>query len=257
MAEMVKKTNTTRKTTINEETKQLNAELEQDTLVEQEKVLDPRDEEIARLRKENQEKDERFFSLQEQLLALEKKLNQNMNTTYNHISEESYNEDILVGCRAFSPIPLCTSDNRICIIFNGSEEKYISSDDLKELFKITATKNNRSYFENGTFYFVEKSNYDKFKIRVKNDLSKEKVKEIILTTDVNEMIDKVNKISNDLIDRGVLHIFKYTIVELLLDSSNPLKNWSYENRSTLEDYLKVKFDNLIANSGVLKFMTAR
>ena len=77
MAEMVKKTNTTRKTTINEETKQLNAELEQDTLVEQEKVLDPRDEEIARLRKENQEKDERFFSLQEQLLALEKKLNQN------------------------------------------------------------------------------------------------------------------------------------------------------------------------------------
>lgn len=217
-----------------------------------------KDNEVERLKKENAEKDEKIEKLSKEFEELKRMLMQKtepvVKTETNYVNDYNDNDDVLIGCRTFSPTPLATGDGRICIIFNGSEQKYVSVDELKELFRNTPVKDNRKLFETGIFYFVDDKNYERFKIRKKVNLSHDEVKKIILINNTNDMIREVNRISNNLIDTNVLHIFKYTIVEMLTSNKNELKDWSYDSRHELEKYLKIKFDDLIINSRVLDFL---
>jgi len=170
--------------------------------------------------------------------------------------EEPEAKEIIIGCRAFSGAALASNDGTIVYTFNGGEEKGIDSEDLRQVLRENGQRNNKKLFQNGLFYFVDEKYYNIFKIKKNVDLSKEHIAEIVLTKDKDEMIRKVKEMTNDKSDMGVTHTFKFLIAEMLLDEKNPLASWTYDNKKYLETYLGNNFDDLIASSGIFKYLSS-
>lgn len=212
-------------------------------------------EQNKKLKDQNEEQklsfEKRFLKMQEQIESL---LNNGLvqNTkTENLISEET---EILVGCRAFSGATLSNVDGSISIVFVGGEEKYIEIEDMKSLLKENVTRNNKLLFMNGLFYFVNEEYYKKFNIKKNIDLSEKNIIDILLTPDIDKMINKVKDLTNDKHNTSVTHTFQFFVAKLLVDSKHPLAMWKYESRMALETYLENKFDELIAYSGVYQLL---
>ena len=108
-------------------------------------------------------------------------------------------------------------------------------------------------FEDDIFYFVNPEDYSRFKIKKRIDLSRENIIRI-LNLDPIKMIDEVNLLTNNLVDFAVMHNFQFEVVKLLIDKTNPLANWKYENRRHLERYLRQNFDDLEAAVGAIELL---
>ena len=160
--------------------------------------------------------------------------------------------EVLVGCRGIYGGALSTSDDRISFKFECDEEKYINSDDLKELFR-DSKRNNKLNFENDVFYFVDSKYYDIFKIKKRVDFSPENIARI-LCLPTHDMIDEFNIITNNKNSFWLMHEFQYQVVKLLVREDSRLSQWSYENRNTLERYIGQKFDALMASVGALELL---
>lgn len=245
MAQQIKKT--TNNNSKENETKKTNVE---------NNINDEFKKENERLKQESAEKDEKlnelskkFESLQEQLALLMKTANQG------GTNSNEKEPDVLVGCRNVYTDVLATNDNSIVIKFNGCEEKYVDVDDLKTLLKGGGGRNTRRLFEEDTFYFVNPEDYNRFKIKRRVDLSPENLTRILLL-DSNSMIDEINEITDHMNrnNHAIITNLQFGIVKLLIDKSNPLKDWKYENRARLEDYLGRKFDDLMAAIGIIDLL---
>lgn len=163
-------------------------------------------------------------------------------------------EEILIGSRNIYGNCMATNDDRIHYSFLCDEEKYIPVENFKILLNESG-RNLRKSFEEDSFYFVDPTNYERFKIKKKVDLSPENIKRI-LCLDSNAMIDEVNKLTDHLNrnNHALIYNFQFAVVKLLIDKNQPLKDWKYENRVRLEDYLGQKFDNLEAAVGALQLL---
>lgn len=228
-----------------------------------------KDLEIEQLKRELEESKKKNSSFEKQLKELKKLiLTQQQNKASKIEKEEDkfsqYDDSIWIGCHSYTYATLRTSDGRICITFKGREKKLVDVDDLKELFKSNSIQDNRALFERGTFYFANENdedgyyndeNYSKFKIKKRVDLSKEAIKKILFIQNKNDMIMEIKRISNDLSNRGILHILKHSVVDLFV--SGELKNWSFENKQALEEVLRTDFDILMRNLGVFKYLKSK
>lgn len=163
-------------------------------------------------------------------------------------------EDVVVISRNFMDTALESSDGSVTISFRTGEPKYVSVEDMRLLLKEDARHHNRKFFEQGLFYFANEDDYARFKLTKRVDLSPEAVKDIILTENADEMTRKIDALTNKQQNKSILHIFLYEIVEMLEDSSNPLRNWSYDSRAKLEDYVGIKLDTLRARAGVFAIL---
>lgn len=202
--------------------------------------------EIKQLREENEQKTNAINDLSKQIATMQELVNKLMASQLDNTKKEEIDKgDVLIGCRFINGAAMATNDNRLVCKFDCDEEKYVPVEDFKRYLN-EANRNLRNLFEIDGFYFVDPKDYDKFKIRKRLDLSHEKIKEIVFTKSLTNMIDKVNLLTNNKNDFNALHLFQYEICKMLVDPSSPLAGWNYENRIHLEDYIGIKFDELLA-----------
>lgn len=202
--------------------------------------------EIKKLREENEQKEKALDDLTKQFASMQELINKLMANQISGGNKEDYdNGDVLIGCRFVNGASMATNDGRMACKFECDEEKYVPIEDLKIYLK-EANRNLKALFEIDGFYFVNSKDYEKFKIRKRLDLSHEKIKEIVFANSLTDMIDKVNLLTNNKNDFNALHLFQYEICKMLIDPSNPLAGWDYTNRTHLEDYIGIKFDELLA-----------
>lgn len=240
MAQQVKKN-------VNNSTKNENTKPENDFI--------EKDKEIESLKKSNQEKDEEIKNLKNDFNDLKSKLDLILSSggLLSHKSNEE-SEDIKVGYRGVYGGALANATGSLTYKFESNEEKYIDSEDLKQLFKESGLRNNKKMFEDDIFYFVDEKNYSKFKIKKRVDLSKENILRILTLDDVNDTIIELNKMTNTKLDFNVLHAFQYQVARLIIDKNAKLKDWKYENRTALERYINQKFDDLLAGMGAIEIL---
>lgn len=160
----------------------------------------------------------------------------------------------VVGCRAFSGAPLVNQDESLNYSFACGEEKEIYISDLKDLLKDSGVRKNKILFRDGIFYFKDPQYYDYFGIKNVVDLSDSAIKKIVLTDDVNSMIRKVKEITNDRTNFRVTHTLQFKVAQMIIDDSQPLMGWRYDARKALEDYLGIKFDDLVAYTGLYSIL---
>lgn len=160
----------------------------------------------------------------------------------------------VVGCRAFSGAPLVNQDESLNYSFACGEEKEIDISDLKDLLKDSGVRKNKILFRDGIFYFKDPQYYDYFGIKNVVDLSDNAIKKIVLTDDVNSMIRKVKEITNDRTNFRVTHTLQFKVAQMIIDDSQPLMGWRYDARKALEDYLGIKFDDLVAYTGLYSIL---
>lgn len=239
MATQIKKTNnSTVKTTDSEEIKTDNVLNKND-----------KEKEIEILKKENEEKDKKLDELSKNFALMQEQLAKLMSQPSGASKlKDDDEEDVLVGCRSIYSNCLATNDGRCSYSFNCDDQKYVSAEDLRQIFR-ESNRNTRGLFEDDVFYFVNPKDYERFKIKKRVDLSPENIIRILTTLDTHSMIDEINKMTNSKLNFAVLHNFQFEVVKLLIDDSNPLANWKYDDRRTLEEYLGQKFDDLMAAVG--------
>lgn len=171
-------------------------------------------------------------------------LMQSMKNNQNNNQSNEEDEEILVGCRAFSGCPLTPIGEPFILNFSCGEEKYIPLSQIREIFKPSILKDNKKLFEKGLFYFADESNYKRFKINYSSDLKPENIIKIILDEDTHAIIRNLDNITRNKSEQIIMHTIMFEISLLLLDSSKPLRDWRYENRVELENYFGIKFDQL-------------
>lgn len=208
-------------------------------------------EELKKLRKENSELKTQFAELNAQMkMLMELMANNNKTTTEEKVDESK--EMILVGSRAFSTTALANFDCSICYNFECGEEKEISVSDMREILRENMYKNNKALFQKGLFYFADDKNYERFNIKFVKDLSQQNVIRIITMANRNEMIREINELTDNKHNVEILHTFLYMVAEMLSSNNISLGSWKYDNRVELENYVGVKIDDIIANSGMYK-----
>lgn len=223
-----------------------------DATQENHATIDDRDEIIQQLKEDNKKKDDDLKNLSESFAKMQEQLNSLLQSQQMGHSVLP-NEEIEIGCRAINGGVLATSDGRYSISFLCDEKKFVDSDDFKTILKESGLRNTKKFFEDDIFYFVDKGNYDKFKIKKRVDLSRENISRILMLPS-HSMIDEINALTNNLVDFTVVHTLQFEIVKMLIDTEAPLKNWNYDNRAALERYLNRKFDDLMAAVGAIELL---
>lgn len=213
------------------------------------------EEKIAELTSSNEEKAKQIDELSSSVATLQQQINMLMQQIINSKQQEvgkDENEEVAVCSRGIYDTVLCTNDNKILYNFKCNEEKLISVEDLKILFK-ESIRDNRLLFEEDTLYFKDPENYKRFKIKRRIDLSPENIVRV-LTMPEHDMIDEINKMTDNLHNFRLVHSLQFEIVKLLLGKDKLLRNWTYENRNALEKYIGQKFDDLMAAVGAIELL---
>lgn len=207
--------------------------------------------EVEELKKQLATKDDELKNMANMFATMQAQLNMLMNNQ-NKVSTDKA-EDVMVGCRAVYGSVLATNDNKYVIRFECDEEKYVDSDDLRILLKESG-RDNKRLFEQDTLYFVNEEDYEKFKVKKRVDLSRDNLIRVLTKNEITGMIDEINNMTNNLTNYSVTHAIQFEIVKMLIDKTNPLKDWKYENRVALEKYINQKFDDLMASIGALELL---
>jgi hypothetical protein len=206
----------------------------------------------TKLEKQENEFSSKFNQMQSQMDALLEIMKGKVptNNSPKNIQED---EDIAVGCRLFAGLGMVNADGTQTIVFRCGEKKYIPYEDLKSFLKENS-RNNKALFANGLLFFYDEENYSRFKIKKIVDLDEQHIVDILTTPDTNQMIGKINELTNNLRKESVLHTLKFMIADMLIRDASKLKNFTYDNRDALEKYIGVKFDTLISNANMYKFL---
>lgn len=208
---------------------------------------------IAELKKENAEKEKQLEEMNKNFQLMQAQLNLLLSQQKVTPSDIRPQETVKVGCRTVYGEVLTTRDGSIVIPFKCDDIKDIDVEDLKTLLKESSSKVNKKLFEQDIFFFVNPSDYERFKISKRIDLSPENITRILLL-DTNQMINEVNKLTNnlDMNEHHLIRAFSFGVAKLLIDKSGPLRTWSFQNRETLERYLGAPFNDYLASLSVIE-----
>ena len=207
-----------------------------------------RDIEKDELKKENLELRKSLSDMQNQINTLM----QIISNGQRQPKIEEDNEEVEVGCREFSGVSWARADGAT-MSFRCGEKVYLTVSELKEYFKDTL-RNNKGLFSNGILYFYDESNYERFKITPKVNLSEENVIDIISDEDTQSMLRKVKELTTDLRNVPVAHTFIYMIADLFIRKPKNMSGFSYANREALEKYIGNKFEEIMARGQMYKFV---
>lgn len=255
MAQSVKKSNNqqvkkvqAKENIINEETNIENAQI-----IEEKEITSTQNSELESLKQELKSKDDKVEELSKALEMMQAQMQAFINGASRQVQNNTRdNEDVLVGCRGIYGGVLATSDGRHTFKFECDEEKYIDSEDLRELFR-DSSRNNKRNFEDDVFYFVDAKHYDKFKIRKRADLSPDNIVRILCLPPY-KMIDEFNILTNNKNSFWTMQEFRFQVVKLLIKKDERLSRWPFESRIELEKYIGQSFDQLMASVGALELL---
>lgn len=202
-------------------------------------VPDTRDEEIRLLK-------EQLSSLMGQIAALSKMQAQTANTATRYPVDEA---PVTVVSRFFSDTALESPDHTLNVVLKCAKPTVIDFEDMKELLKETAYHHYKKLFEENLLYFTNEDDYKRFNIKRKIELSDATIKDILFLPQ-EQMLEKMNELTGNKRNYNMSNVLIYTIAEMLVKASKPLKGWDYESRVALETYFSVKFDQIIQMTGM-------
>lgn len=199
-------------------------------------------------------KDEQIARLTQQLADMERKFNLLMNQTGTPVAVTPTYSETPIMSRLFCDTALESNDGSVSVSFRHGEVKTVSDDDIRLLLKEGGYRKNKRLFEQDLFVFVNEEDYKKFNVTKRKDLSPDHIKAIVTCKDTTEMLKQIDELTNKGVNRSVMHILLYTLVEMLQDPAMPLRNWNYDSRKALEEHLHIKLDDLVAYSFVYPFL---
>lgn len=206
--------------------------------------------ELKRLREESLKKDRQIEELQNSFSLLQSQLSALLQMQSQLQNVASNNEEIEIGNRMFLNTPLSAQNGNKVTLINGwgksGENNMILAEDLK-IYLNDINRKNLSLFEKDIFYFTDEKNYEKFRVKKTLDLSEKNILKIITMEDVNEMIGIVRDMTRNKTDFDVLQAFQYQVIRIMLTQDSELKNWNYDNRVALENYIGQKFTSLMVS----------
>ena len=191
-------------------------------------------------------RDDEIRLLKEQIAALMKMQAQTANSTNRYPIDE---EPVVVISRFFSDTVLESPDRSYNIVLHCAQPQVVDYSDMKELLKETTYHHYKRLFEEDLLYFENEGDYKRFNIKRKVDLSETSLKKILFLPQ-EQMLSKINELTLNRRNYNMIHVIIYKIAEMLVEQSKPLKGWDYDNRKALEDYFSVKFDQVIAMTGL-------
>lgn len=202
-------------------------------------VPDTRDEEIRILK-------EQLSTLTAQIAALSKMQAQTANTATRYPVDEA---PVTVVSRFFSDTALESPDHTLNVVLKCATPTVIDYEDMKEFLKETSYHHYKRLFEENLLYFTDEEDYKRFNIKRKVELTEDGIKSILFLPQ-EKMLERISELTGNRRNYNMSNVLIYTIAEMLVKASKPLKGWDYENRVALENYFSVKFDQIIQMTGM-------
>lgn len=191
-------------------------------------------------------RDEEIRLLKEQIAALMKMQAQSANNVSRYPVDE---EPVVVVSRFFSDTILEAPNGSFNVTLKCAKPMVVDFEDMKEILKETTYHHYKKLFEDDLLYFQNEGDYKRFNIKRKIDLSDTSLKRILFLPE-KEMLEKMNELTLNRRNQNMIHVITFKVAEMLVKESKPLKGWDYDNRKALEEYLSIKFDQIIAMTGL-------
>lgn len=220
---------------------------------EVEKVESKKDE-IEEIKENENKESEEVSALKAQLeemknamAELMSKQNQNVQVVY----DKGQEGDVVIGCRVLQGVGWGDpSDISGEVRLRYNEEQSVPVSDMKRFFRKYSI---RKLFEDGLCYFAEPNDYAIFNIKNYIDLSDENLSKILTQSNVNDIINSLNKITTNKKDSGVVNCLIFRICDMI--RNNKLE-WDYYTRKAVESYFGTEFDRGISTLIALDKMKA-
>lgn len=208
------------------------------------KKVEPKKDEIEEIKENENKESEEVNALRAQLeemknamAELMSKQNQNVQVVYNKGQEG----DVVIGCRVLQGIGWGDpSDISGEIRLRYNEEQSVPVSDMKRFFRKHSI---RKLFEDGLCYFAEPEDYAIFNIKEYRDLSDESLSKILTQSNVNDIINSLDKITTNKKDSGVVNCLIFRICDMI---KNKKLDWDYYTRKAVENYFGTEFDRGIS-----------
>lgn len=202
---------------------------------ETEKIEEPKNIEVEKTEKENEE----IAALKKQLEEMQKAMMTMManNIATQKVVVQNEEDEVTIGCRILQGIGWGNqkdSAGEIRLRFN--EEQVVTVADMKKFFRNFSVK---KLFIDGICYFTRPEDYDTFGIKKHLDLSDEKLKDILTNGDTNSIVGKIAGITDNKKNSNIVNCITYRICDLIRKN---LLSWDYYTRKGVEQYLGVEFD---------------
>lgn len=188
------------------------------TISEQNNVIEEMKKQLAEMQKA-------FISMQS-----------NTSTVLNNEEDDT----VRIGCRFINGVPVYSPkrDIEYEIKYGEENEIEVSPNEMRMLLKTNFV---REFLRKDVLYFVNDSDYDKFKITNRFYLNDDELIKLVSSKNSNHVISELNKYTRDKRDDPVFHCLFYRIVKLSMDGK--LGSMPYETRKSIEEYFQFTIDN--------------
>ena len=150
-------------------------------------------------------------------------------------------DEVEIGCRMLQGIGLNSEDGTVSINIGFNDTQSLTISEMKKLFRRAHIK---KLFEDGVCYFENDTDYEIFGIRNHKDLSDESLISLLKLDNVNDIIRKLDVITESKRNSNVLNCIIYRICNMI--RKGELKDWDYYIRKGIESYFGMEFDRGIS-----------
>lgn len=161
-------------------------------------------------------------------------------------------DEVVIGCRMLQGVGWGDPGDpsgEIRLEFN--EEQSVTVSDMKRFFRQASI---RRLFVDGICYFAEPENYKLFNIREYTDLSNDMLVSILTEEDINNIVRKLDKITEAKKNSRIVNCLIYRICDMI--RNNELQ-WDYYTRKAVEDYFGMEFDRGISTLRAIDALRVR
>lgn len=192
---------------------------------------------VEKLKKDNKEKEKTLAVLQKQMSEMQKAFiamqsNQGIKTT----NSEKYS----VGCRLIRGFTVYSPKREVDRRIEYGQFSEFSESEINSVLTNTKMKD---FFKRDVIFFGKESDYEKFKINDRLDISNERIEHIVLNYNSTKLLDQFKTWTKDGRDHQVFHSLFYRIVELYL--AGKITRMTHENLVAIEKFFKYSITNAI------------
>lgn len=215
----------------------------------QKEIKDTKTEKIEKVETKTEEVKSENTSLEVELLKaqleeMKKAMTEMMSkasTPSQNILVKEAEDEVEIGCRMLQGIGLSSEDGTVSINIGFNDTQSLTISEMKKLFRRAHIK---KLFEDGVCYFENDTDYEIFGIRNHKDLSDESLISLLKLDNVNDIIRKLDVITESKRNSNVLNCIIYRICNMI--RKGELKDWDYYIRKGIESYFGMEFDRGIS-----------
>lgn len=220
----------------NKDSNKISIDNEKDELLRKTKE---QEEVILNLTKQNNESMSTLGILQKQMQDMQQafiQMQSNSQNTSN--SNTTSSKSFEIGSRLINGITLYDPKRVVEREIPSNQIIEVNEYEIEMLLKSPLVKN---LIKDDVVYFVDKDDYERFKIYEHSDLSDEFIMKLVTDSSADQLTSKLDKLTKNKRNHQVLHSIFYRIVELTTDGK--LHRMNYNSRNAIEKYFRFSIDN--------------